>query len=154
MYHLKEAHARATLETVLAEHCAGIVVLNTSITLMPYCGWEATIFVPRGTDVVGIPNVAIKFADPKDPDRSIAPWEPVDKPTKAKRVTTASGEDVFVAPTKGATRRVWEIADETCPHGAEIDRAAIIEACVAQGINASTAGTQFSKWKKARLASD
>lgn len=50
------------------------------------------------------------------------------------------------APVKGATARVWAIAD-TMPTA---DRKSIIEACVAEGINPSTAGTQYSKWKKAQ----
>ena len=49
------------------------------------------------------------------------------------------------APSKGATAKVWEIADRVGP-----DRKAIIDACIAEGINQATAATQYSKWKKAR----
>lgn len=54
-------------------------------------------------------------------------------------------------PSKGATARVWAIADEVTGDGA-VDRGAIIDACVKAGINKSTAATQYSKWKKARGA--
>lgn len=51
-------------------------------------------------------------------------------------------------PSSGATKRVWEICDA---HEGE-DRSEIIAACTAEGINPSTAATQYGKWKKARQA--
>ena len=45
-----------------------------------------------------------------------------------------------------ATGKVWEIADSM----PEADRAEVIAACEAEGINASTAKTQYGKWRKAQ----
>lgn len=54
----------------------------------------------------------------------------------------------------GATGRVWEIADGLFAQvGGLPDRKAVLAACEAAGINGATASTQFSKWKKAKLAS-
>lgn len=56
-------------------------------------------------------------------------------------------------PKGGTTARVWEIASNLLAEKVgEVDvkelRKAVIDACVAEGINQSTAGTQWSKWKK------
>ncbi len=67
------------------------------------------------------------------------------------------GDDGLAVPirprTAGATQQVWEIADKLCGPTPEDmpERKAIIDACIAQGINPATASTQYSKWKKARL---
>lgn len=53
------------------------------------------------------------------------------------------------APTKGSTKQVWVIADEITGTSA-IDRAAIIAACIAAGINPGTAAVQFAAWKRSR----
>ena len=61
------------------------------------------------------------------------------------RVPRATGAPAM--PRKaGATKRVWEIADENT--GAT--RQQLIAICVAEGIAAATAGTQMSKWKKSK----
>ena len=49
----------------------------------------------------------------------------------------------------GATGKVWLIADRVYGQSG-LDRKAIIDACIAEGINPATAGTQYSKWKKAK----
>ncbi len=58
-------------------------------------------------------------------------------------------------PQKGATGRVWEIADNLIDlymDKTNIDlkelRRKVIAACEAEGLNPGTAGTQFAKWKK------
>lgn len=48
------------------------------------------------------------------------------------------------------TKVVWRIADEMI--GA--DRKAVVEACVAAGVNKATASTQFYRWQKAKTASE
>lgn len=50
---------------------------------------------------------------------------------------------------------VWLIADEqfVLAGNQMPDRKAVIDACVAEEINASTASTQYSKWKTSKLAS-
>lgn len=52
-------------------------------------------------------------------------------------------------PKAGATKRVWEIADALIINN-KFNRADMIAACVAEGINPSTAATQLGKWKKVR----
>lgn len=56
-------------------------------------------------------------------------------------------------PSVGVTKRVWDIADQITLNIQVVDkhyRAAIIAACVKEGINESTAATQYNKWRKAR----
>jgi hypothetical protein len=86
----------------------------------------------------------------------IQPWkaERDTQPTashapKAPRPSPAPGSTP-TAPSKGATARVWEIADGYVATAGQVNRAAIIAACEQAGINSATAGTQYSKWKKAR----
>lgn len=49
---------------------------------------------------------------------------------------------------------VWEIADRmTKEAGTMVERAALIAECEKESIHPSTAGTQYYRWKKSRLAS-
>lgn len=70
------------------------------------------------------------------------------KPANHKRVepvpkiTSSDG-----TPRTGATARVHAIADKIAPKSRD-ERAKIIDACVADGINKSTAATQLAKWFK------
>jgi len=54
--------------------------------------------------------------------------------------------------SKGATGRVWAIADEVRASNPTLDtkalRKEVIAACVAAGIHEATSATQWSKWKK------
>lgn len=60
-----------------------------------------------------------------------------EKKTPDKPITSPS------RPRDGSkTARVWELADELG------DRAAVISACTNEGINPSTAATQYAKWKR------
>lgn len=56
------------------------------------------------------------------------------------------------APSKGATARVWAIADDLHEKGpiTRADRHKVIQACVDAGINKATASTQWSKWAKSK----
>lgn len=58
----------------------------------------------------------------------------------------------FSYPRPGAgtkTGRVWEIADRILKQTGEVDREAVIKACMLEGININTASTQYSHWRKA-----
>jgi hypothetical protein len=50
-------------------------------------------------------------------------------------------------PSTGVTKRVWEIADSLKQPA---DRTKVIAAATKEGINPSTAATQFSKWLRAK----
>lgn len=82
-----------------------------------------------------------------------APDEPKNRPIIAD---TASNSDL--KPKAGtATGRVWEVAQQVYAEGSfgkdfKALRSAIIEACRKEGINESTAATQYSKWKAATLS--
>lgn len=76
------------------------------------------------------------------------PDEPVEKKSKPPK---AEGS----APSpKGATGRVWEIAEGVLTTVGSGDikalRKAVIEACATAGIHEATAATQWSKWKKSK----
>lgn len=69
---------------------------------------------------------------------------------KAKREIAISDKGSDQMPSRGSTRKVWEIADSLVVDGVSGSRAAIIEACISAGVNKGTASTQYSAWVKAR----
>lgn len=58
------------------------------------------------------------------------------------------------APTKGATARVWAIADELLAKIGDGDmkelKRRVVNAAEAEGLNGGTAGTQFGRWKASK----
>lgn len=92
-----------------------------------------------------IPKAPITGAIPSAPPIPSAPSIP-----SAPRIPSAPS-----APPKagGATAKVWEIADKffgedgSQAHDMKSFRKTVVDACVAEGINAGTAATQFGKWK-------
>jgi len=124
-------------------------IATTLIQLEPDNGWIVVV-IPAAADLSDLAGIAEiqdgrKNISPVGRKRAVSSQPAPDKPLKGQ----AAGEgpaQVGSAPTKGVTARVWEIAAGV-PSG---DRAKIIAACVAEGINASTAATQYSKWKKAQ----
>lgn len=78
---------------------------------------------------------------------------PVKGRPKATRPKASTGSgDAPAKPKGGTTARVWEVANEIYGQKTGWDikelRSSIIAACEAEGINSSTAGTQYSKWKR------
>lgn len=69
------------------------------------------------------------------------------KPIKQIAISDKGSDQM---PSRGSTRKVWEIADSLVKDGVSAQRAVIIEACVAAGINKGTASTQYSAWVSAR----
>ena len=65
-----------------------------------------------------------------------------EKPTE---VEVVAGKRARSEYGKGASKRVWAIAD-SLPGSARKD---VIAACLAEGINVGTAKTQYQHWKKA-----
>lgn len=69
-----------------------------------------------------------------------------------RRKSSSSSE--IKRPAEGtATRRVWDLADEVLEKsdyelGSKLLRSDIITTCTNEGIHASTAATQYSKWKR------
>lgn len=120
-------------------------VLTTAIQFEPDNGWVVVILPSQNdlSDLVGMASIqdGRVWAGPEGKVRKGGVGT---APVKAKQ-GEAAGSD-RAAPSRGATARVWAIAD-TMP---KADRATIIAACVAEGINPSTAGTQYSKWKKSQ----
>ena len=81
-----------------------------------------------------VANYVPPTAEPKEP--------------RAPKVPSVPG----VAPAKGATGKVWVVADRVMAEtglmiGSKELRSKIIAACEAEGINAGTAATQYGKWK-------
>lgn len=150
MYYEKEDQARAGLRALLAaleKDRPDVTVLASRVTLAPYYGWEPEIYVPRGTDVCMIGTARIRFAVPEAPTLPVSAWPEGDKPVASSKAG-ASGGGVKGRPSRGATLRVWEIADEVLEEVGSVDRALIIQRCVDAGVNKSTASTQFSRWQK------
>lgn len=134
---------------------AGVIYtdhFNTRAELQPNNGW-VLVLTPKSAEVFKYPLWDIMahaeielsvfprlYRRPEGHKRM--------EPVVTKQRQASSGEPGS-APSGGATRKVWEIADRIFADKG-IDRAAIIEACVAEGINPATAATQFSKWKKTK----
>jgi hypothetical protein len=75
------------------------------------------------------------------------PWVAPSTPRAAGAGTGA----LPVRPRGGATGKVWDIADLLCegvPSASKDLRKKIMDACEAADINLTTAGVQYSKWKK------
>lgn len=123
-------------------------VAQVLVQLEPDNGW-VIVLIPALADL----SEYKAYAEVQD---GAARAKPVGKKSRYQPRTGADsgepgqpkGDGPATAPVKGATARVWAIADGM----PTADRASIIAACVAEGINPSTAGTQYSKWKKARIA--
>lgn len=85
-----------------------------------------------------------------------APERPDNEPVKARKSSAPS--DGSAPSPKGATGRVWAIADEVLVGcGGTLEglnlkdlRKAIIDRCTEAGIHEATAATQWSKWKKSK----
>ena len=64
-------------------------------------------------------------------------------------VLSGSPNPMYPRPGNGTiTGRVWEIADRILAASGEVDREAVVKACMDEGININTASTQFSHWRK------
>lgn len=124
-------------------------VAKTAVQFEPYNGW-VVVLIPALQDLSDLADRA-EIQDGRrrpPPVAKVRPRPIADMPGHGGRGRPAGegGQGGGSAPVRGATAKVWEIADGV----GKADRNAIIQACVAQGINPSTAATQYSKWKKAR----
>ncbi len=70
-----------------------------------------------------------------------------DKTPKAPRAPAQPGG----RPKGGSTGKVWDLADKLAKGTKDTStkefRAKVVEACVKEGVNQSTAGVQFGKWR-------
>jgi hypothetical protein len=149
LYHATQDEARALAYELEADPR----VAMTRIELEPYNGWVVRV-VAKPADLSDLAKIA-DVVDGRDrgprtgkakPVRSLTSPDIGGKARPAGEGTQGGGS----APVRGATAQVWAIADTFRNEKGHADRAAIIGLCVAAGINAATAGTQYSKWKKAR----
>ncbi len=85
-------------------------------------------------------------------ERYGADWKPsADNESEGGEGKASKSGSKAPSPSRGATKRVWAIADEMLEAaGSMPERKAVIAACEAQGINKGTAQVQFGKWKKER----
>ena len=71
------------------------------------------------------------------------------KPAKAEKVAKIEQNGVSRPGTGTATARIWEIADaESAKTSAPAKRAEVLKTAEAEGINVTTAATQFGRWCK------
>jgi hypothetical protein len=76
--------------------------------------------------------------------------ELVESEATAESQPSAAVATPYPRPRAGTiTGRVWDIADEIRRKFGQVDRAAVIKACMAENMNINTASTQFSYWQKA-----
>lgn len=139
-YHPTREAAQAVLTGLLDDPR----VATGAVQLEPYNGW-VVVLVPKPIDISDLGHLA----EIQDGQRRAPPVDKV-KPAPVAGNPGKSRDGTGAAPVKGATALVWTIADRIVKELGRVDRSAIIAACVAEGINQATAGTQYSKWKKAR----
>jgi hypothetical protein len=73
---------------------------------------------------------------------------------QATSIGTVASTQHFMRPGQGTiTGRVWEIADQLYADTGEMNREAVVTACMEEGIKLNTASTQFSQWKNAVIES-
>lgn len=86
-----------------------------------------------------ITRLGINLEDPTTPTPKVEK-DPNAPPSRPKATTT--------------TGLVWQLADEEFEKAGNQmpDRAKVIASCETEGINASTAATQYAKWKKAKAS--
>lgn len=135
---------REAAQVVLTRLLEDPRVATGALQLEPYNGW-VVVLVPAPADISDLAHLA----EIQDGKKRPPPVDQV-KPAKVSAPAAARGDGGGAAPVKGATAMVWTIADKVVKELGRVDRSSIINACVAQGINQATAGTQYSKWKKAR----
>lgn len=145
-YHKTEHAAREVAEVWATDPR----IKRYQLSMEPYNGWVIGL-TPAVHDLTDYASHAEihdgrKRYIPADKKRP-APCIPT---PSAGKGSTPAGEPRTPGgpPLKGATAMVWAIASDIAAKGG--DRKAIMEACVAAGINPATAGTQYSKWKKAQ----
>ena len=147
----------------LAEHVKPVALLPGS----PYCVHVKEVTPQPTTNQQTEPNMAKKNkktetantpppappappVDGETPPPPAPPAPPVaEKPIKPEVPKQPSANGVTRPGDGTTTRKVWEISDEqTKATGAPAKRADVVAICAAQGINASTATTQYGKWSK------
>jgi len=125
-------------------------VYSASVQLEPNHGFVAVLFAYHNVPDAWELGYEVRVPREEFPKPTPADWA-TQRP--AGRVTGSTGggsaPNGKQAPVRGATARVWAIADEVGA-SSRADRGKVIEACTAEGINASTAATQWSKYAKSK----
>lgn len=143
---------RAAAEEVANELQRDPRVHLSAVQMVPYNGW-VVVLTPAKHDLSDLADRA-EIQDGQKRPPPVGKVSPPRLRSEAVGGGKASeggqgrpqGEGAPTAPQKGATARVWQIADSV----GSTDRAKIIAACVEAGINPATAATQYSKWKKTK----
>lgn len=129
-------------------------IKHTKVEFEPNNGWVVVLFSDTPHDLDELSDrfeIRDGVKRPK-PDYRVK-VAPVEAPKPAKK---AASDGPGGPPVKGATAKVWVIADAYyagLPANHVLnrtDRGAIIAKCEAEGINPATAATQFSKWKRSK----
>lgn len=147
-YYVKKPDAEAAAREL--KDADPVRIRRAEVQFEPYNGWVIVLY-PGNADLSKYAKVAEiddgtgKRSRPEGV-RTPYPKLPDDAPRARATGTVGSSQP----SPKGATGKVWEIADAQVAATGGVSRPAIIAACVAAGINSATAGTQYSKWKKAR----
>lgn len=144
-YHRSKEAAAAAAE-VLAEDPR---VAKAVVQFEPYNGW-LVVLIPHFQDLTDLSDQA-EIRDGRRRPPPVGKKRPLPLADMAGhggkgRPAGEGPQEGGMGPVRGATAKVWEIADGI----GKADRNAVIAACVAQGINSSTAATQYSKWRKTR----
>lgn len=149
LYHPTKEAAQAAAEVLAADPR----VMSVRMQLEPYNGWVVQVLA-KPADLSDLINIADVIDGRERPGRNgkVRPIPARTAPDVAPkpRPMGDGGQGGGSAPVRGVTAQVWGIADSVLNEKGAADRAAVMALCAAAGINAATAGTQYSKWKKAR----
>jgi len=125
---------------------------SASAQFEPAKGFVAVLFSDRNIPEAWEEGFEVKVVAHLGKEKTPDDWADKGKPDKPAGSTGSTGGGTAKTPSRGATARVWEIADKL--HAEQpllrADRARVIAACEEAGIAKATASTQWSKWAKAR----
>ncbi len=143
---------------LLYKNTTGKEITSDDYPRISHLVYEEMVKTP--IDNTSIADLKIKLGKELEP---VSPLPAVKEVYKPKKTAYEFKPSIGVVPKTGTSRpkagsttgKVWDIADkvekESGLEGKPL-RSAIINACEAAEINSSTAGTQYAKWRKAKVS--
>lgn len=107
-------------------------------------GHRGVVIVTCAKDEIPAEDIALGFEF--QPITAEA-WDLREAPRR-REVDSSTTENRARSDVASPTKLVWEIADSM----PDADRKAVVEACVAAGVNKATASTQYYRWQKSKSA--
>lgn len=128
----------------------------TELTSRDYVAWVETHHIDEGRQSGYRGVVIVTCAEEEIPteDKELGfEFQPITaeawdlrEAVQRRQSNNATTESRAKSDVASPTKLVWQIADSM----PDADRKAVVEACVAAGVNKATASTQYYRWQKAK----